>query len=231
MQPIEEKFFKIKDFYEENAAVQQHMQNKLLALLSQKKFDSIFEIGCGIGGLTKKIINALEFHSLTCSDIKDYKSYLPSQANFILLDANKINQLNQPFDLIISNACIQWLEQKTFFLNLEKISPKGSTLALGSFGKDNLKEIKQHTSIGLSYLDIPDYKNLLKDKWEVLSLVEERISLHFKTPLLAFKHLKLTGVNSLKTNYKLSKESLKNFEKKFENTITYHPIYIIAKKL
>ncbi|WP_104696801.1 MULTISPECIES: methyltransferase domain-containing protein [unclassified Helicobacter] len=231
MQSIAKKFFRVRDFYEENAIVQDHMQNKLLAFLLQKKFHSILEIGCGVGSFTKKIINVLEFDSLICSDLEDYGNYLPSEASFLLLDANEIHKINQSFDLIISNACIQWLDQEKFFLNLEKISLKGTTLVLGSFGKDNLKEIKQHTSIGLSYFSLKEYQSLLQEKWQILYLEEEIFPINFKSPLQAFRHLKFTGVNSLDSNHKLTKKSLKIFEDKFKNTITYHPIYIIAKKL
>lgn len=232
MQLVAEKFFKAKDSYTQNAKIQNAMQDKLLSLLPKKDFRDVFEFGCGTGSFTQKIMQEINHKSLLCNDINDYKSYFPPIINFIPFDINQIkeNLMHKTFELIISNACIQWIDQEKFFKNITAYTIEGSILALGSFGSKNLHEIATLTKHSLPYLSLETYQQLLTPEWEILHLSEEIIPLNFPTPLEAFKHLKLTGTNSLDQNFTITKKLLKDFQLHHNNTLTYNPIYIVAKK-
>ncbi|RDU74359.1 biotin biosynthesis protein BioC [Helicobacter anseris] len=232
MQYIAKKFFEAKSTYDINAIIQNLMQDRLLSLLPKKRFYSVLEIGCGTGGLTRKLFQALDFTKFVCNDINDYKSYIPPQTDFILLDANSIHTaLEEKFDLIISNACIQWLHQREFLANILKLCHQDSLLVFGTFGKQNLIEIRQHTNNGLDYLDLIDYEKILSENYHILHLSETLVPLTFQTPLEVFRHLKLTGVNSLESNYTITQKKLYEFQTRFNNTLTYHPIYITIKPI
>ncbi|MBF7043682.1 hypothetical protein IY888_01855 [Campylobacter volucris] len=44
-----------------------------------------------------------------------------------------------------------------------------------------------------------------------------------------FRHLKLSGVNALGEKFFISKAYLKNYEKEFQNTLTYHPMFFLCQ--
>ena len=106
---VKKRFSKSLDTYEDNAFVQKEMGAKLLNLLERKDFNSIFEIGCASGLLTKQITENLKYNSLTANDIvADAKCYVEDiVTEFICEDIEKIT-FEKKYDLIISNACLQW---------------------------------------------------------------------------------------------------------------------------
>ena len=86
---VKKRFSKSLDTYEDNAFVQKEMGAKLLSLLERKDFNSIFEIGCATGLLTKQIKESLNYNSLTANDIvADAKSYVEDIVTDFILAAN-----------------------------------------------------------------------------------------------------------------------------------------------
>ena len=249
-----ERFLKAKATYSSAAVVQSHMQDKLIALLKQAladarpypsaqnpkpHFNRALEFGCGVGDLTRKLLEHFSFAHLLCNDIHDYSTHLPLEAEFLRFDMENLDALrahsmdrfsSEGFELIISNACLQWLDQPRFFKNITAFCKKDSLLALSCFGKQNLHELKALTHIGLDYLTLEDYRELLKEEWEIVELCEEEEILHFSTPLEALRHLKHTGVNSLSPHFPITKSLLEKYSERYQNTLTYHPIYLIAKR-
>jgi len=230
------KFLKAQKSYERSALIQKQMAEKLLNLaLSEKKvFENIFEFACGNGNLTKLLIKKMNFKRLVCNDINDYAlEFKDKRISFQCFDMNALaNQAlsKEKFDLIISNAALQWLDAKQILPILSSMLATNSLLLLSSFGTRNLEQIKQSTGFGLNYLSLNEFKELLEQDFEILYLKSELLFLHFQSPLGVFKHLKESGVNSL-GNFFLSKKFLQNYEEKFQNTLTYEPLYIFCRKV
>lgn len=224
---VKKRFAKSLTTYEDNAFVQKEMGLKLINLLGKKDFNSIFEVGCASGLLTKQIKENLIYETLTANDIvpqaQDYVKDIAT--DFICADIETIN-LNKNYDLIISNACLQWCNDINATINnlLNALNNNG-ILAFSLFGEDNLKEIK----------NLFNFQNKIQITAKVFK--EENIKLYFDSPIDVLKHLKLTGVNALK-EHKFTKSSLKEFEKKYKELysengkvyLTYNPIYLIIKK-
>ena len=228
-------FLKAEKIYEKNAIVQEYMANTLLDILKDYtlSFDNIFEFGCGFGKFSKKLIANLEFKSLDCVDVNDYKlDFLAENVKFSKLDMNELQNsafIHQKFDLLTSNACLQWLDFKKSFEAFKKMMRDKSLLLVSTFSEGNLIQIKQSTGFTLDYLSLEQMKNILCKDFEPLYLADESYELKFDSALSVFKHLKLSGVNSL-GRFFLSKAFLKDFESKFANTITYRPCFILCKK-
>ncbi len=224
---VKKRFSKSLETYEDNAFVQKEMGAKLLNLLERKDFNSIFEIGCATGLLTKQIKENLKFNSLTANDIvSEAKTYVEDIAtNFVCEDIEKIT-FDRKYDLIISNACLQWCNDINSTINklLLALDDNG-ILAFTLFGDDNLKEIK----------NLFNFQNKVCVSAKIFK--EETIKLYFDTPLDVLKHIKLTGVNALQP-HKFTKSTLKEFEENYKNLysengkvyLTYNPIYLIIKK-
>lgn len=228
---VKKRFSKSFSTYDDNAIVQKQMAKKLVSFLPKKDFNSVLEIGCATGLLTKQAVLKLSFKDFTLNDIvedaENYVKKIVPNSRFLLGDVEKIN-FDEKYDLIISNACLQWCGdiEKTI-LKLSKCLNVGGTLAVSVFGKDNLKEINEIFNLQLKTVDVSKLPASAR-------MFEEQTTLFFDSPIDVLKHLKLTGVNAVKET-RLTKSKLKEFEQKYlekfaqKNRVqlTYNPVYII----
>ncbi|HEF6370440.1 TPA: malonyl-ACP O-methyltransferase BioC [Campylobacter jejuni] len=222
-------FLKAKD-YEKHAKVQDFMGLKLCEILKDLKishFEKVFEFGCGRGELSKKLQNFITFDEYLKNDILDFKE----NSNILIFDMNEIAKQDlskEKFDLIVSNATLQWLDLKRILPSLRDMLNQNGILLLSTFAEQNLKEIKQSTGFGLNYFSLNKLEQNFKVYFNEVKITQELVELSFDNALDVFRHLKLSGVNSLGF-YPLNKGFLKEFEEKFQNKLTYHPVFILCK--
>ncbi|ECK7144528.1 malonyl-ACP O-methyltransferase BioC, partial [Campylobacter jejuni] len=222
-------FLKAKD-YEKHAKVQDFMGLKLCEILKDLKishFEKVFEFGCGRGELSKKLQNFITFDEYLKNDILDFKE----NSSILIFDMNEIAKQDlskEKFDLIVSNATLQWLDLKRIIPSLRDMLNQNGILLLSTFAEQNLKEIKQSTGFGLNYFSLNELEQIFKVYFNEVKITQELIKLSFDNALDVFRHLKLSGVNSLGF-YPLNKGFLKEFEEKFQNKLTYHPVFILCK--
>lgn len=238
---IKNQFEKSLETYNQNAIVQEIMAKKMVLELKnwQKDFETILELGCGSGLLTKKLQENLSFKSYFANDLveksKNYITKIIPDAKFYIGNALKIKP-SLKMDLIISNAMFQW------FKNLEKISShcenllnKDGILAFSTFSPDNFKEIRALTGLSLEYKTCDEIINVFSKNFQILHKEEFIYTMKFSNPLELLAHIKKTGVNSLASQhwtFKDVKEFCDNYKNKYpEITLTYSPIIIICKKL
>ncbi|EFU2440382.1 malonyl-ACP O-methyltransferase, partial [Campylobacter jejuni] len=190
-------------------------------------FEKVFEFGCGRGELSKKLQNFITFDEYLKNDILDFKE----NSNILIFDMNEISKQDlskEKFDLIVSNATLQWLDLKQIIPSLRDMLNQNGILLLSTFAKQNLKEIKQSTGFGLNYFSLNELEQIFKIYFNEVKITQELVELSFDNALDVFRHLKLSGVNSLGF-YPLNKGFLKEFEEKFQNKLTYHPVFILCK--
>ncbi|EAM0968529.1 malonyl-[acyl-carrier protein] O-methyltransferase BioC, partial [Campylobacter jejuni] len=111
----------------------------------------------------------------------------------------------------VSNATLQWLDLKRIILSLRDMLNQNGILLLSTFAKQNLKEIKQSTGFGLNYFSLNELEQIFKVYFNEVKITQELVELSFDNALDVFRHLKLSGVNSLGF-YPLNKGFLKEFE-------------------
>lgn len=231
---IKQRFKKSLKTYENCAVVQKEMAAKLSCLPKNKHYGSVLELGCGTGFLTKEINNKITFNVYDAVDMvaecRGYIEKINPEINFFCEDIDNFIT-EKKYDLIISNASLQWIE------NLELFTKKIKTLLNNNgefiftlFGKENFKEMTPFIKNNLKYHPEEELKKTFSGFNKVEISTDKRILL-FKTPLDVLKHVKNTGVNALsQTNW--TKKDLIDFKNNYycDNNglypLTYHPVYI-----
>lgn len=173
--------------------------------------------------------------------------YLMSPTNqkisFLPGDAEKITFPEQ-LHLITSCSTFQWFDSvQQFFARCQEVLKEEGYLAFSTFGEKNMTEIRQLTGRGLPYHTKEELENWLAKDYTLIYSSEESISMRFHSPMDVLYHLKQTGVTGLhqNTNHSWTRNDLSDFcarycdlfsDKKDLKSVllTYHPIYIIAKK-
>ena len=232
---IQKRFAKNLDTYNDNAKIQKKMAERLLSFLDRKDFNDILEIGCGTGFLTQLVNDSFNFNTYTANDIVEscekYVKEINPEINFIPADIEKaVENSDKKYDLIISNAAFQWVENLESFIELlvSKLND-GGILLFSTFGPENFREVNFVLGKTLPYYSaneleeiIKDYKNIVEQEMHVMA---------FKTPKDILKHIKSTGVNALEM-VSWTKTDMQKFENGYNNfcsgipTLTYHPIYV-----
>ena len=235
---IQKRFAKNLDTYNDNAKIQKRMAERLLSFLEKKEFASILEIGCGTGFLTSLLNDKFKFEKYTANDIvPDCEKYIKEinpNINFIADDIElAVKNSDKKYDLIISNAAFQWVENLEGFINLliSKLNKNG-ILLFSTFGPENFREVNFVLGKTLPYYSIYELDEMLKNYDKKIE--QEMHVMAFKTPKDILKHIKSTGVNALEM-VSWTKSDMQKFENGYNNfcskspTLTYHPIYVLIK--
>ncbi len=235
------RFLKNLKTYDFNAVVQKNMAQQLIKMLPENKFNMILEVGCGTGILTQYAVKNIAYAQYMLNDIVQecgqYVSKIIPEGIFVCGDIEEIN-FNSKFDLIISNACLQWCcDFEKTVLKLADLLDKDGILAFSVFGEKNLTEIRQITNSGLDYCSQRQIKKIFAD-YDIISIRQDTEKIYFEKPVDILKHLKYTGVNAL-TETSWTKSKIIEFEKKYNDLFskngkvcaTYDCIYAVIKKI
>lgn len=165
------------------------------------------------------------------------------------------NLESKGFDLIATTSVIQWFENQIVFLrSCNKHLADNGLMALSTFGPETFKEIRSLTGVGLEYFSLDEYKRFLQPYFEIVEAEEEQRTQLFSSPIAVLKHLKSTGVNGVRSldgtkvkeedgyeEFRWTKQRLEKFSDDYTRLyssddkksvrLTYHPIYLILKKI
>lgn len=230
---IKARFSKSLSTYDANARIQKKMAERLITFLDSNSYSNILEIGCGTGLLTEILTEKIQFETYIAIDIvKDCSSYIQkinSKINFINEDIEEFIKTNsKKYDLIISNASLQWVDNFKEVINQLKnsLNEKG-TLLISTFGRENFREIGLITGTSLDYYSPMELQTLFPQ-----SKIDTEIHIiAFNTPKDVLKHLQNTGVNAIESK-SWTKKDLVKFENTYNSicpnrpTLTYNPVYI-----
>jgi malonyl-CoA O-methyltransferase len=151
-QKVARQFNRYVHTYDDVAVVQKRMAHRIMQTLKEKRVRpaEILEIGCGTGYLTMLLAEAFPLAKLTVVDLavnmvdmtrermgEKSVRYLVGDAEAITWDANR-------YDLIVSNATVQWFSDPKGTLRRmnEALSPGGWWVA-STFGPDTFKELHE----------------------------------------------------------------------------------------
>ena len=197
---ITDRFSKSFSTYDDNAFIQNIMASNLIKFVPLNNFNSIFEVGCGTGILTRYIKTFFLYKNYTANDIvqesKKYVQKIIKDVTFVCGDIEQV-KIDKKFDLIISNACLQWCNNlNATIIKLVNMLNKNGILAISIFGQKNLCEIKQLLNVSLNYPKVADIINNV-DNFKTIYVGEEIKKIYFDSPIDIIRHFKQTWVNAV----------------------------------
>lgn len=247
---IKNRFTKAVSTYSKNASVQQTVAGRMAWLIYRYVprccSHRTLEVGCGTGLFTRSLLKAVNPEHLVlndiCPDMARCFTDLPStRVRFLSGDAEHI-PLPHGQGLIASCSVLQWFtDPDAFFARCHRALDDLGYLAFSTFGCENMREIAGITGVSLPYRSLEDLKASLSVSYEVLFTHEEHFTLTFPSALDVLKHLRETGVTGISRQH-WTRTDLHDFCSRYEErfgqssvtgksvTLTYHPIYIVAKK-
>lgn len=153
-QQVKSHFSKNASNYDQYADVQKKMKDILIKFTLQNNKDvgeikNILEIGCGTGYLTSALVETFPSSHITAVDIAPgmitevESKFISNSINFICADIEKV-ELNNTYDLIISNATFQWFNHMSVTLNklYTALNPNG-LLCFSTFGEYTFCELDE----------------------------------------------------------------------------------------
>ncbi|MEF9951025.1 MAG: malonyl-ACP O-methyltransferase BioC [Clostridium sp.] len=249
-------FSKNAKSYDQYAVVQKNMANALLSQIKISKNTSIniLEIGCGTGYLTNMLINYFPSGNITAIDIAEgmineaKKNTSSININFKCCDIEEVN-LNDTYDLIISNATFQWFNNLNSTINkLYRLLNENGVLLFSTFGENTFNELHSSYKKASLELNMPNYscgqdflscntlKNIILRTTNTKPTINEYTETHyFPSCSEFFKSIKKVGAsNSNTSNRCLSPSYLKkvidiyssSFNKDNNIYSTYHYLLV-----
>ena len=241
---VAQRFAKAGQSYIEQAVVQKQISAQLFEYLKAycpQSLNSVLEIGCGSGNLTHLFQTHFQFEQLFLNDLyADVEQHFSTIQNIAWLIGD-IEQLTLPqsLDAVISSSALQWMtDLPTLLHRIHDALKPNAYFGFSTFGSDNLTEIKQLTGQGLNYISLEFLKRQLEQQnFEVLLIEQEVKQIYFDHPKSVLQHLKATGVTATAKSHRWTKQSLQQFYSDYQQfygeqgfSLTYHPIYVIARR-
>ena len=176
-QLIAERFSKAIATYPQEANVQRQIADKMIHLLTEHisfPCSKVIEFGCGTGIYSRMLLQALRPEELLlndlcpemkycCEDIlrKEQVSFLPGDAETVPFPAEST--------LITSCSALQWFESpENFFKRCNALLNSQGYFAFSTFGKENMKEIRELTGNGLPYRSREELVTALSSHFDIL---------------------------------------------------------------
>ena len=239
---IAECFARARQTYDREARVQHQVAEQMLSLLLEAcpprtECTRIVEVGCGTGQAFRP--QQLWLNDL-CPEMRESLAGLLASpcVSFNPGDAEDI-ALPPQNQVITSCSTFQWFaDLPAFFRRCHQALLPGGLLAFSTFGVENLREIRTLTGHGLHYFTLAEIRAMLSPDFHVLHASEEVATLTFPTPTEVLRHLKQTGVTGTEKRI-WTRTRLQQFTEEYirlfsttdgQVSLTYHPIYILAKK-
>jgi malonyl-CoA O-methyltransferase len=242
---VQRSFSRSFDSYDAASGQQARIAARLVDALQQagapSHFNTVLELGCGTGHLTRRLTEHYSSDRLVLNDLTPQSRVFADHlgAAFLPGPAEQIAWPEAP-DLIASASMVQWLADPAALVAraAEALAP-GGWLAISGFGPDQYRELAALGSgaqaPGLCTAQALAAK--LPADVTVISCAAAHHVQWFNTPKHVLQHLRRTGVNG-RAQAPWTKSRLARFSDAYRAqfgsekgvSLTYHPIWLVAQK-
>lgn len=247
---ITRNFSRYADTYDTYAQVQRWAASRLLAFLPAGDFGRILEIGGGTGNYTYLLKERFKTAKIKTIDISEKMTEMASRkikeerVKFIVADAETI-ELDEAFDLITSNACLQWFEDLNVSLQkYKRLLGKSGLVAFSLFGPKTFWELNM--SLGclfkdpylsaVNFIEKDKIGKILRQNFKEVKVKEAAYKESFSRVSDFLKKIKYTGTggSGLDRKFSFSARTLRKLEEvylqKFRQIkVTYQVFFCVGK--
>lgn len=194
--------------YDKYARVQKRTAEMLVEKCDVREFKDILDIGCGTGTYTILLKKCFPDARITAVDISKEmidvaeKKLQDDQIQFITKDAERL-EFNRKFDLITSNASLQWFEKFEEALSLYKeLLLSGGVISFSIFGPRTfyeLNEVVSKLSNGKRFIQASSFiegqkiGRIMEDHFNNVEIEEETIVERYCSLIELLNTIKYTG--------------------------------------
>lgn len=201
-------FSKYARLYDRYADVQKQTAFELLSRIKEDGFKKILEVGCGTGNYTLLLKDKFDRAEIKAVDICDKmvevaREKLKSRGiEFLVADAETI-ALDEEFDLITSNASVQWFQDLEGTLTRYKnLLRKEGLISFSAFGpltfcelNTSLKHIFKNISIPAAHFVAKEkIEKILEGNFRDIEIKEVRLQESFSSLMDLLNKIKYTGI-------------------------------------
>ncbi len=246
---VRRRFSSAVSHYDREATPQRKVTERLALLLADTPpppEGEVLEIGCGTGLFSAKLAEMYgKYHPLVFNDLcpdmeAPLREKIGGRHRFYAADA-ETERWESGYSLIAAASCIQWWQEPyTFFDKAYDALRPGGLLAFGTYGEQNLSELRRVTGMGLRY----DTADQIRSRLDAvgfgeIQIEEEVYELTFPNLVSLLRHLKLTGVNAIDTTTRWTPRLLAESEERYRSLfgrpdgaipLSYHAVIGTARK-
>ena len=243
---IKRNFSKYARQYDKYSLIQRSCALRLISKLGNTNFKSILDIGCGTGIYTRFLRDRFRGARIKAIDISDdmievAKEKLPDKkTEFIVGDAETMD-FKEEFDLITSNASLQWFTnlEKTLIKHKMLLSEKG-VIAFSMFGPETFSELSESLKelfgkdsfiSSHSFVTNSELRKILKNLFNNVTVEDARYSRRYGSLAELLKSIKYSGIRGRGANRKtvwvqgVMKELEKIYLDKFKNIVARYQVF------
>lgn len=235
-------FSRFAHLYDKYADVQKKCGLELLAQIEKDSIVSILEIGCGTGNYTGLLRKKFKQAKIKAVDISQNMLQVAQEKlkggkiEFVFADAEEAN-FNESFELITSNACLQWFEDlEAGLVRYKNLLTKGGVISFSIFGPDTFSELNSSLSgilqdastAASSFIGQAQIKSILRRnfrdvRFKELSYTEKFLSLNELLNKIRYSGIRGDGISNGKvlTRRFLEKLNVAYLDKFSEIRATY----------
>ncbi|MBC8412793.1 MAG: methyltransferase domain-containing protein [Nitrospira sp.] len=210
---INSAFSRSAETYDVNAAIQNSLAEFLDAKLGYKTPTDILELGCGTGNFTARLIKKFPGSHITAVDFSEAmirrsieRTSNNTHIKHLCTDAEVyISKTIERFDLITSNATLQWFNTiEKAIQDAHNALKETGTLAFSVFGQETMGELQQALShaYGRS-IDLPTrhfpsmdaIQNIVSRLFSSHDIQEKRLSKKYGSTMDILHNMKRTGTS------------------------------------
>lgn len=236
---IRQYFNKAKTSYDQNCQLQMTIGQQLISLIKQNNIpiNSIIDIGCGTGIVTKQLAEEIYYREFHAIDIADQLLFIAKkrlQAFHIdayELDMDHLFKIDRTFDVVFSNMSLHWSQHVLSTFNIiSNIINKNGLFVFSIPLQGTFPELRNHFAIHPFVDGMIIEKQLSQIGYDVLTSKIEKIVLSFPNTITALKSIKNVGANYVAKNRIQGLRGSSFLNDITINEVTYIIGYFVAKK-